>query len=116
MSSSNDQVQITCFEIIREENGKPVIGPNPYDTKLKMDEKFQVLFENWYKHTNPSAPLNNFEFLYWPHGLGHGNQCQRLQENQTPEDVHMRERAKIYAKRKDLDCDVNTEPSTSLMA
>ncbi|KAK8858634.1 hypothetical protein IAR55_002863 [Kwoniella newhampshirensis] len=116
MSFSNDQVDITCYEIIREENGKPVLGRNPYETRIRINEKFQVLFEAWHKRHEQNCPLSDFEFLYFPQGMGHGDTCMRLQSNQTPEEVHMRERAKIYAKRKDLNCNCDVEPSITTSA
>ncbi|WRT67822.1 uncharacterized protein IL334_004796 [Kwoniella shivajii] len=126
---STQEIRITVYEIKRVESGRPVCDNNPFTTTMEMKDKFNTLFEEWHKAKEPSTPLKEFEFLYYQRredepesGMtsemmtSGGNNKQKgtkLKGDQTPEQLHMHDNARIYVKRDNLQCELDEEPMTA---
>ncbi|WWC96065.1 hypothetical protein V866_002932 [Kwoniella sp. B9012] len=121
--SSNREISVTLYEIKRVENGRPVCDNRPFKSTIRMNEKLETLFQKWQKDREPETPLKEFEFLLYRRRddePGHGGMTSggpdsgkgviRLRGDQTPEQVHMQDNARIYVKRENLQCDVEEEP------
>ncbi|WWC88718.1 uncharacterized protein L201_003631 [Kwoniella dendrophila CBS 6074] len=119
--SSNREINVTVYEIKRVESGKPVCDNKPFKSTIKMNEKLEMLFNKWQKEVEPETPLKDFEFLYFRRQsdepetgmMGGQNPVHgaiKLRGDQTPEQVHMQDNAKIYVKRENLNCSMDEEP------
>ncbi|WVW84625.1 hypothetical protein I302_106659 [Kwoniella bestiolae CBS 10118] len=121
--SSDRTINVTLYEIKRVEHGKPVCDNRPFKSTIRMNEKLEVLFQKWQKEREPETPLREFEFLLYRRrddepgsgmlsggGQDQGKGVIRLRGDQTPEQVHMQDNARIYVKRENLQCDVEEEP------
>ncbi|WWC62517.1 uncharacterized protein I303_105113 [Kwoniella dejecticola CBS 10117] len=124
--SANREINVTLYEIKRVENGRPVCDPRPFKSTIRMNEKLETLFNKWQKEREPETPLKEFEFLLYQRrhdepdtGMTSGGGQQpnkgaiRLRGDQTPEQVHMQDNARIYVKRENLQCDVEEEPQVA---
>ncbi|WWC70715.1 uncharacterized protein I206_104666 [Kwoniella pini CBS 10737] len=124
--SPNKEIQVTLYEIKRVENGRPVCDNKPYPSTIRMNEKLEMLFNKWQKEREPETPLREFEFLLYQRrhdepetgmtsggGQSPNKGAIRLKGDQTPEQVHMQDGARIFVKREDLQCSTEQEPQVA---